>query len=47
MNDVFCFYQCYRCGRTATGDVNAAEPEGWDYDMDECDWLCPDHAGAA
>lgn len=47
MNDLpeyFCVYQCRDCGRAAFGDVKSSEPPGWDYDDDECEWLCPEHA---
>jgi hypothetical protein len=32
------------CGLVALGDVKSSEPPGWDYDDEECEWLCPDHA---
>jgi ferredoxin len=43
-NEFVCVYRCMDCGRVATGDVKESEPEGWDYDDDACEFVCPEHA---
>lgn len=44
MSGAVCVYQCRDCGRVATGPANKGEPEGWGYDDDEAQYVCPDHA---
>lgn len=42
--EVFCVYRCMNCGRTAFRDAKLPEPDGWDYDDDEAEYVCPEHA---